>query len=900
MYSPMTELVGQTIKNYRILRRVGGGGMGAIYEAEDQRLHRRVALKLLPESWATGSERQVRFEREAQVLAHLSHPNIVTVFSLEDAGDLSFITMELVDGQPLSDLIPLGGFSAELFLELAPQLADALQAAHERGVIHRDLKPANIMIARDGRLKVLDFGLAKSFQGEVIDARDPVTQEGQLLGTLPYMSPEQLRGEPIDYRSDIFSLGIILFEMAVGARPFAGSRFGEIAAGILHDDPPSVSTGNASVPAAVSRIVKRCLAKNPDDRYQRVSEIRDELVALQRSGTRFDLEATRTDLSALFTRRSPLRRRLLPVAAGVVALGLAGWLAWALLSPDAPAPASRLAEAGDGSVQRVRRIVIKPFENLGPAENAYFAAGVTEEVTSRLALIEQLQVVSRAAATPLDELDADFVLEGSVRWGGGADPLAARQVRINPRLLQVPEGVVVWSHSFDLVLDDLFTVQTEVATEVLRRLDLAILEPERHALGAAPTERLDAYTAFQRGQELAGRRDPKAQNWREAVAYFEQAVSLDPNFALAWARLSEVHSLAYQLRVDHKPERMHAAREAADKALALHPDLPQGHRALGYYHYWCHRDYALALESFEVAARKMPHDSSTQAGRAYVMRRLGRFDEALGFLREALAADPDSAWLNAELARTLRTLRRYEEAEVYFIRAITLGPDQPNNYVMRAENFLLWQGDAKAARRTLESAPVQRDTAIRVGLFHLDLIDRNYDVAMKRLEETPSELIGADATTFPKTFLRGWTESLRGENAAAATSFFRAARQDLERRLEDNTDDFRIYCTLALTLAALGEDEQALARARRAVEMVPVDRDAVIGPMVVRNYAVTLAWLGREAEARAELDKVLAIPADISVAQILVDPSFAAARDSGPFRELAASPPASPAAPATR
>ncbi|MEM6796670.1 MAG: tetratricopeptide repeat protein, partial [Acidobacteriota bacterium] len=493
-----------------------------------------------------------------------------------------------------------------------------------------------------------------------------------------------------------------------------------------------------------------------------------------------------------------------------------------------------------------------------------------EEITSRLSEVRALRVVSRRSTGDLSGQDADFVLEGSVRWNA-AEPEGARRVRVTPRLVRVADGTQLWSRGYDRVIHDLFSVQSEIAKEIIRQLDIVLVEGERQALDSRRTESVPAYRAYLQGMELAGRRNPTSSHWRQAVERFERAVELDPGFALAWAELSKVHSLVVQLEIQGS-SRAEALR-TVERALEIDPDLPQGHRALGYYHYWCHRDYDRALAAFRRAAEGLPNDSQVLGGMAFVWRRLGRFEQARTALRRALDYDPDSAWLASELGDTLRRMRRYSEADPHYARAMELEPGEPSAFQQRCLNALQWRGDIERCRELLQSMPQQNATSSRLAWYRIDMLTDQWQAGLSHLDGISANLLRTDDNRIPIEYLRARVYTSRGESSRAQP-LFAAARRKLERRLEKEGEDPALLHGLSQVLVGLGEDEAALRAARRAVALMPVEQDALRGAALLVNLASVHAALDQAPEAVELLQRVLSLPGDLSPHSLAVEPRW--------------------------
>ena len=896
-------MIGTTLSHFKITGKLGEGGMGEVYRAEDTTLDREVALKVLPTELASDPERLARFEREAKTLAALDHPNIVTIYTVEEAEGVRFLTMQLVDGKQLSELIPRGGMPVERLFELAIPLAEALAAAHEKGVVHRDLKPGNIMVTNDDRVKVLDFGLAKLQQGAVgpatTEARtEALTGEGRILGTMPYMSPEQLEGKEIDARSDIFSFGAMLYEMATGERPFQGDTSVSLISSIVKDTPRSVDALNEELPHHLARIVNRCLEKSPKRRYQSAIDVYNELDALRKEVDSGIVQPSSAAVSAAEVSAvvGPPSRRWWPVAAAA-AVVLVALLALWFSRREGPSPETAMVspESAAAPAEQPPMIVVLPFQNLGSSEDEYFADGMTEEITSRLAVVSGLRVISRSSAVqykenrpPLkqigEELGVDYVLEGAVRWARADD---GSRVRITPQLVRVADDSYLWASSYDRVIEDVFAIQSEIASEVARELGLTLLEPERQELEARPTENLEAYQAYLRGEHHANLPDYSEENRRQEVESYQRAVELDPGFALAQAALCHAHSFYYRLGYDLTAGRRAMAKEAFDRAMALDPDSPQVLFELGFYHYYVEADYDAALSKFLAAAEANPNDGQILAATAFIWRRQGKFEEGIDRLKHAFEVSPRDAQIAALIGEYSLQSRDYPQAMEYLDIAIGLAPDNDWSYNVKSHTLLAWRGDLAGSRRVLESLPGRDkgDRGYYWGWTAHDRLSRDFEKLLELQENLSFEWFTSQLASVPVELNRGETLHFLGR-AEEARAAYEAARVALEKELEKRPDDFRLHSSLGLAYAGLGRKAEAIAAGRRAVEMLPVEKDAYIGPLQVQHLAMIYAQVGEPDLAVDQLDYLLSIPSRLSVPMLRLDPRWDPLRDDPRFQSL--------------
>jgi len=866
-------LVGSTIGHYKILQQLGYGGMGEVLLAEDTRLERRVALKLLPPRVASDERRLLRFEREAKILAALNHPGIVTIHSVEEADGVRFITMELVEGSRLSDRIPPGGFDLDTFLTLSTLLLEALSAAHHSGVIHRDLKPGNIMVTPDGRIKVLDFGLARLNRSFNSDSpiTGGLTQEGELVGTLGYVPPEILQGQSPDERSDLFAVGILLYEMATGRSPFTGDNPGALVCSVLNHDPPPPTTLNPALPPTLDEVIGRCLEKEPDKRHASVDELLASLRQLRQGG------APQTAAGLRRQQRAPFFRRWAWSALGLAALaGLLAWVMWFHGKPPAERGRSRM--------------VVFPFENLGPAEDKYFADGLTEELTSRLAGAGGLDVISRTSAVQYDrrgktmrqigaDLQVDYVLEGSVRW----DKTGRGRVIVTPQLIRTADDTHLWADRFELVMEDIFDVQQEIAEEVLQQLDVTLTRQGTQRQETRPTRNLEAYQAYLRG--LSSSRGFLEPELRLSVDMFGRAVELDPDFALAQAGLAQVQAGMPPFRYDLSEDRLRLAKAAAERALALAPDLPEAHRSMAYVRYWGYRDYDGALAEISIAARLRPNDSVLMAARGYILRRRGQFDEAIHTMEQALRLDPRNHNLMVNLALTYRIMRRYADADRLYSRGISLAPDDMLAYGGRVYNYWLWDGATGRASRVLDEMPRQDNQYVMLYRQFQLSYDRRYQELLERLAGSGVELMSDQIWYFPRSLVECWCYRELAQPAKARAAGAQACRI-LEQAARETPADPRVHCSLGWVYALLGRPAEAIREGELGVRLCPVEKDTVEGPAFELDLARIYAWSGEPELALDRLERMLAIPGNISPGLLRLDPVWQPLADQPRFRKL--------------
>ena len=626
-------LVGQTFGHYQLIERIGGGGMGEVYLARDIVTGRKAALKLLPSRFTGDPERLRRFEQEAQAVVALNHPNIVTVYEVGEDRSTHYIASELIAGVTLRERLARGRVAVEEALDLTIQVAGALAAAHEVGIVHRDIKPENIMLRPDGYVKVLDFGIAKLAEQPVSVAitdenlgPDLVlhTRLGSIVGTVRYMSPEQARGEPVRQSSDIWSLGTVLYEMLAGRAPFSGSSATEVRNAILTLEPPPLPCADAGIPLELQQIVTRALCKDPNERYASARELMDSLKGVRhRMEVRAESERLTKKPAAFSSLRS--RAALVTLIAVVPAIGAIYF--WH------PNPAAASPE---------KSIAVLPFENLSDnKESASFAAGIQDDVLTSLAKIHDLKVISRSSVMAYQKpternmrkisqaLGVANVLEGSVRR-------ADERVLVNVQLIDARNDRHLWAERYDRSLENSIGLQGEIALEIASVLQAKLRPEEKARLDTRPTNNSEAYSLYLTALGMAtGPGDPIV-----AEQLCTRAIALDPGFALAYARASLLNSeIAESMPEDHRA-REAKARAQAEKALRLSPGLSEAHMALGRCLWQGEKNYGAALKELEIAAASSPNNAEICLDVGVIYRRQGRWRDAVANFERAMSLDP--------------------------------------------------------------------------------------------------------------------------------------------------------------------------------------------------------------------------------------------------------------------
>ncbi len=803
---------GTMISHYQIVEKIGAGGMGEVYLAEDTKLNRKVALKFLPANMAQDSDLRSRFTREAQATAKLNHPNIVTIYDVSEHLGRPFFAMELVEGQSLSELSKSSDLGVDRIIELAIQICDGLNAAHEKDIVHRDIKPSNIVIDAYGRPKILDFGLA------AIQGGEQITKTGSTLGTIRYMSPEQVQGKEVDHRSDLFSLGVVLYELISGRTPFEKDNEGATLQSITQDNPEPLARYKSDIPDELQRTVSKLFEKDPSLRYQSAAGVISDLKPL--------ISSTMSSMAVATTRKKkrwPLALGGLVIIAILIAAGIKYWQG---------SKTGKLVAPIDERIM----LAVLPFENLGADDDEYFADGITGEITSKVGVLDGLGVMARASILQYKgttkriteigaELNVDYILAGTIRWdkSGGVD-----KIRITPELIRVSDETNVWTDNIQKEISAIFEVQAEIATSIAEALDMTLLAGGQEALDYRPTENLDAYDYYLRSIYDRGMLD--------AIEMLEKAIELDSTFALAFTAKSKSHSFFAFYHESGFSEHTGPAREAYQRAFELQPDLAEAHMARGVYYNLIERDYDKALWEFELARQGHVEEAFILEAISMVKLRQGKWNEAIMLARQAIKLDPQSGWAKTTTLWASWYSHQYEKALELIERNGPQGPEYSAwTCAIKARIQICMGADAEQIQQTL-SEWVARGTSdlgnVTAPIIHSFLNSRNQLPDLDSLISRAKS--GLQHNPNPKLFFRiGQLYRYKGDeessylylDSARIVTYNRdeEARRDTTGRFEVLPPNQEVIEMLAMVYSQTDRHEQAIEQARFSMESTPVE-----------------------------------------------------------------------------
>lgn len=858
---------------------LGAGAMAITYRARDTVLNSVVALKVIARKVAQNPGARSRFLREARAAANIHHPNVARVTYYGEQDGECFYAMELVEGETLESRVRRDGpMPFARALEIIEQAARALAAAEACGVVHRDVKPSNIMLECDAsetlRVKLIDYGVAK-VMGAQAQANVEQTRIG-FIGTPAFASPEQFSGVrqmPVDTRSDIYSLGATLWYLLTGRTPFGGRTMEEIRTRQT-GELPLERLRRLHLPGEVVTLLKSMLASDPKDRPQSSREL---LSAVHACYARVKPEA-----------RSRRRRVALAgtaVALAIATLTVAIWI-------------YQRTRVFNGTE---RSIAVLPFDNLSSdKENAYFAEGIQDEILTRLSKISDMKVISRTStqhykSAPENlrdiakQLGVAHILEGSVQKSADA-------VRVNVQLIKAANDSHLWSETFDRKLTDIFSVESEVAKAIADQLRAKLTGLEQEVIAARPTDNPEAYDAYLRGLAYTLKTGFNPANSLAAQKYLREAVRLDPKFALAWALLSYVDASGYLTQsLQPTTALREEARQAAETAFTLQPRLGEVTFAKGFYHYACLKNYDTAVEYLEQANRLLPNNGRIPQALAYIERRRGNWKKSDAYFKEAEKLDPRNISLLSQHARSYICLRRFPEALSKLEQILNITPDDTDTLVLKAR---IAQAEGDLPRASALLAP------LRLGADYANALETQVYQAI--LESRPAPAIAQLQQILAKPdqtlgyyngelrFWLGWAQEVAGDHTAARESWTQA-RTELEPFLKDQPDNFVLLGDLALTSMGLGDKTAALDLAERAIAVMPIEKDTLLGPRPLEIFARVAAQTGDADRSISKLEKLVSMPYEaplaacppLTPALLRLDPMFEPLRQDPRFQKLA-------------
>ena len=876
------SLVLMDFGDYELLEQIGRGGQGVVFRARQKSLNRTVALKIIGlGQWATKAHLK-RFRLEAEAAARLEHPGIVPIHEVGERDGSCYFSMKFVEGGQLDAIPKREPMPIRQAVELIAKVARTVHYAHEHGILHRDIKPGNILLDAKGEPHLTDFGLAR-----LVESESSVTQTLDVLGTPSYMAPEQAVGNntAVSSTTDVYGLGAVLYQLLTGQPPFAGGTTYETIKLLLDTEPRQPRLLNPKIDRDLSTICIKCLEKDPKRRYASALALTEDL------GRWLKHEPIVARHTGVFTRgRKWVRRNptsALMAASLVVLAATSGWIAWNSELIWHPVTTG---------------IAVLPFENLGEQkENAAFADGVQDDILTKLAKIADLKVISRTSVMEYrgkrnvrqigDALRVSHVLEGSARKSGD-------RIHLNAQLIDTRTDTHIWAEEYDRDLNDLFAIQSEIAQKIAEHLHARLSTSERASVEEKPTQDLVAYDYYVRAVSLIYTaqvpQGDAEKSLPEAVELLNKAVARDPNFFLAYCQLAFVHDLFYQQGIDHTPTRLALAKSAIDAAFRLRPDSGEAHLALGWHLHEGYSDYDRARAELALAQHSLPNNARVYELAGFIDRNQGRWADATHNLERACELDPRNLPYLIYFGAIHGWLHDYEQQAKVIDQILALHPDRTRTRVIRAGVEIDWRADTRPLRAAIEKALANEpgladDPYVAEHRLNLALYDRDLDAAGSLAAALPlKQWLDAGFNQGSRDFWLGVVARLEGD-AVAARSAFMKARTQLEEEVRVKPDDMGLLSDLGLIDAALGRKEEALSEARRAVDLLPITKDALAGALMLTNLAITYAWVGEKDLALKQLEEIVRIPSLVSYGRLRLHPFWDPLRGDSRFEKIVAS-----------
>jgi serine/threonine-protein kinase len=860
---------------YELLQEIGRGGQGVVYRARQKSLNRIVALKVIGLGQWAAKAHVKRFRLEAEAAASLEHPCIVPIYEVGERDGACYFSMKFVEGGQLDEVVRRAPMSIGQAVELIAKVARTVHYAHEHSILHRDIKPGNILLDANGEPHLTDFGLAR-----LLETESSITHTLDVLGTPSYMAPEQAVGNnaAVSSATDVYGLGAVLYQLLTGQPPFAGGTTYETIKLLLETEPRQPRLLNPKIDRDLSTICLKCLDKDPERRYPSALALAQDL---QRWLKDEPIQARRTGIS---TRARKWVRRNRSIAA-LIALSVAlaagsGWIVWKSEFRHHPLTTG---------------IAVLPFEDLSEQkQNIAFADGVHDDILTKLAKIADLKVISRTSVMEYrgkrnmrqigDALRVSHLLEGSARRNGN-------RIRLNAQLIDTRTDTHVWAEQYDRDLNDLFAIQSEIAQKVAEQLHAKISVAEKLAIERKPTADLTAFDLYSRAYDILLARNRRIADFPQAIDLLNQAVARDPSFFEAYCQLAFAHDALYFNEVDHTPARLAMAKDAVDSAFRLKPDAGEAHLARALHLYQGYRDYDGALAELEIARQSLPNHAQIFQLMGNIQRRQGRWEESTRNLELAAELDPRDIKTLAAVADNYAAFRRYDEAKSWSARALAV---EPNDVSMKLE-LSSWElglnANTRPLHQAIESIRATNPAAISSSLHWLTcaLAERDAAAATAALRARgEKEIWFNDQVLFNRAFVEGLIARMTNDEHKAQLAFT-AARVEQEKTVQAKPDFGPAWCVLGLIDAGLGRKEEALREGRRAVELLPVEKDARVGKAIVKYLAIIAAWVGDKDLACEQLAIAVDPPSFVSYGNLKLQPFWDPLRGDPCFEKIVAS-----------
>ena len=851
-----TTMLGE-LGDYELLEEIGRGGQGVVFRARQKSLNRTVALKVISLGQWASKAHLTRFRREAEAAASLDHPCIVPIYEVDERDGSCYFSMKFVEGGQLDEVTRREPIPIRRAVELIAKVARTVHYAHEHGILHRDIKPGNILLDAKGEPHLTDFGLAR-----LVESESSVTQTLDVLGTPSYMAPEQAVGNNavVSSVTDVYGLGAVLYQLLTGHPPFAGGTTYETIKLLEDTEPRQPRLLNPKIDRDLSTICLKCLEKDPTRRYPSALALAEDLDRWLKHEPILARRTGPVARAGKWVRRSPTSALL---AASLIALAAAaGWIVWKTELIRQPLTTG---------------IAVLPFENLSEQreEAAAFVDGVQDDVLTKLARIADLKVISRTSVMEYrdkrnvrqigNDLRVSHVLEGSVRRIG-------TRFHMNAQLIDTRTDTHVWVEQYDRDLNDLFAIQSEIAQKIAGQLRAKISPAEKLAIERKPTGDLVAFELYSRAISLTPTFRGGADSGLQAIDLLNEAVARDPSFFEAYCAVALHHDQLYFFGFDRTPARLASAEAAIQEAFRIRPNAGEAHLARAYHLYNGYLDYEGALAELEVARQTLPNDRRIFSITGFIQRRQGRWEESIRNLERALELDPRSVNTLENIADSYAYLRRYAEQKSKLDRILAIEPNDVPAKADLAWVELNWKADTRRLHQLIDDIRTTNPAAMpKIASSRLDcaLAERDVAAAREALLASDEGRLGVDAVRFPRPFVEGVIARMANDEHKAQLAFA-AARAEQEKTVQAQPDYGPELCVLGVIDAALGRKEEALHEGRRAVELLPVERDSVNGLHMIANFAMIAAWVGEKDLACEQLATAVRGPSglDLSYGQL--------------------------------